>query len=292
MLEGIIIKGIGGFYYVKTQEGVFECRARGVFREENITPLIGDKVLIRISEEDNTGYIEKIFDRESQLIRPPVANVTQAIIVMSIKSPAINCWLLDRFLVMAEYENLKVQVCLNKIDLGSEEEISLIDYIYGKAKYNVIKTSTKSGEGIPELRNLLADNITVFAGPSGVGKSSLLNKINPKLKLETGEVSKKTTRGKHTTRHVELIDLDTNSYVVDTPGFSSLNVDFIETDVELARYFKEIHKYSDKCKFVGCLHHKEPGCEVKAQVEEGNISNIRYENYLHFLEEIKNIRRY
>lgn len=292
MLEGVIIKGIGGFYYVKTREDIYECRARGIFREENITPLIGDKVLIRLSEEDNTGYIEKIFDRKSQLIRPPVANITQAIIVMSIKKPNINCWLLDRFLVMIEHKNLDIKICLNKIDLANEEDISLIEDIYSKAQYKIIKTSTKTGVGILELKESLKDNITVFAGPSGVGKSSLLNKINPRLKLETGNVSKKTTRGKHTTRHVELIDLDSRSYVLDTPGFSSLNMDFIEEDVELSRYFREIHEYSHRCKFIGCLHDREPNCEVKKQVEEGNISRERYENYLQFLEEIKNIRRY
>jgi ribosome biogenesis GTPase len=292
MLEGIIIKGIGGFYYVETEEGIYQCRARGLFREKSLVPLIGDKVVMRINEEDNTGYIEEIFDRKSQLTRPPVANVTQAVIVMSIKNPDINCWLLDRFLVMAEYEGLNVHICLNKIDLGTEEEISLIDDIYSKAGYDLIKTSTKTNEGILELKNVLEDNITVFAGPSGVGKSSLLNKIDPKLELVTGEVSKKTTRGKHTTRHVELIDLNLNSYVLDTPGFSSLNLNFIESDIELARYFKEIFKFSDRCKFISCLHHKEPGCEVKRQVEEGNISSIRYENYLYFLDEIKNIRRY
>ena len=292
MLEGIIIKGIGGFYYVETEKGIYECRARGLFREEKIIPLIGDRVLIRISEEDNTGYIEKIYNRKSQLTRPPVANVTQAIIVMSIKNPDINFWLLDRFLVMAEYENLNVEICINKIDLDDKEEISLIENIYSKAGYSIIKTSTKTNEGILELKALLKDNITVFAGPSGVGKSSLLNKIDTKLKLATGEVSKKTTRGKHTTRHVELIELDSDSYVLDTPGFSSLSLDFIKSDVELAKYFKEIYKYSDKCKFISCLHHKEPGCEVKRQVDEGNISNTRYGNYLYFLNEIKNIRRY
>ncbi len=292
MLEGIIIKGIGGFYYVETEKGIYECRARGLFREEKITPLVGDKVLIRVSEEDNTGYIEKIYDRISQLTRPPVANVTQAIIVMSINNPDINFWLLDRFLVMAEYEKLNVEICINKIDLSTTEEISLIEDIYGKAGYSILKTSTKTDEGILELTEVLKNNITVFAGPSGVGKSSLLNKVDPNLKLVTGEVSKKTTRGKHTTRHVELMELDSNSYVLDTPGFSSLNLDFIQSDVELARYFKEIYEYSNKCKFISCLHYKEPSCEVKRQVDEGNISSIRYENYLYFLDEIKNIRRY
>lgn len=292
MLEGIIIKGIGGFYYVKTNDGIIECRARGVFRERNITPLIGDKVLIRISKEDNTGYVEEILPRKSQLTRPPVANITQAIVIMSIKDPHINCWLLDRFLVMAEHENLNVKICLNKIDLASNEEIDLIDKIYNKTEYNIIKTSTKTNEGVSELKNLLKDNITAFAGPSGVGKSSLLNEIDPRLNLEIGEVSKKNTRGKHTTRHVELIDLDTNTYVLDTPGFSSINLDFIKSEIELGKYFKEIADYSNGCRFISCLHHKEPGCEVKEQVEEGNVSRSRYENYLLFLDEIKNIRRY
>src|SRR5690554_3424454 len=168
MIEGIIIKGIGGFYYVKTQEGIYECRARGVFREDNITPLIGDNVLIRISEEDNTGYIEKIMERKSQLIRPPVANVTQAIIIMSIKNPDINYWLLDRFIVMAEHQNLSIGICINKVDLCLKKEIDVIDTIYGNTKYPIIKTSTKTGKGIEELKEILKNNITVFAGPSGV----------------------------------------------------------------------------------------------------------------------------
>lgn len=292
MLEGIIIKGIGGFYYVKTKEGIYECRARGIFREDNIMPLIGDEVLIRISEEDNTGYIEKIMERKSQLIRPPVANVTQAIIVMSVKKPDINYWLLDRFIVMAEHQNLNIGICLNKIDLSLEDEIEQMDNIYDKTEYTIIKTSTKSGEGIENLREILKNNVTVFAGPSGVGKSSLLNSIHPRLKLKTGDVSKKTTRGKHTTRHVELIDMDSQTFVLDTPGFSNLNLDFIQSGEELGRYFREISDYSHKCKFINCLHHKEPSCEVKRQVEIGNISKERYENYLQFLEEIKNIRRF
>lgn len=292
MLEGTIVKGIGGFYYVDTTEGIYECRARGVFRKKKITPLIGDKVLIRLSEEDNTGYIEEICDRQSQLIRPSVANVTQVIIVMSVEKPAINYWLLDRFLIMAEHENLNIQICINKTEIGEDDKIRLIDEIYEKAGYQIIKTSTKTGEGISDLKKVLENNITVFAGPSGVGKSSLLNQIQPNLNLKTGDVSKKTTHGKHTTRHVELIDLDSNGYVIDSPGFSSLDLEFIESEVELGQYFREINKYSNKCKFIGCLHNREPGCEVKAQVEKENISNIRYENYLLFLKEIRNVRRY
>ncbi len=292
MLEGIIVKGVGGFYYVQTKEGIFECKARGLFREENIIPLVGDKVKIQISKEDNTGYIKEIKPRRSQLLRPPVANITQVIIVMSVKEPDINFWLLDRFLVMAEFENLNIHICLNKIDLESEEKIQAINDIYSSAGYHIINTSTTKNIGIEELREQLKNNITVFAGPSGVGKSSLLNKIHPGLDLKTGEVSKKTTRGKHTTRHVELLDLDSSSYVLDSPGFSSLDLDFIENKNQLAIGFKEIQKYEDKCKFISCLHDREPDCEVKRQLENGNISISRYENYLSFLEEIKNIRRY
>jgi len=293
MLEGIIVKGIGGFYYVKTEEGIYECRARGVFRDKNISPLVGDKVIIRINKEDGSGYIEKIFERSSQLIRPPVANVSQAVIVMSIKNPDINYWLLDRFLVMAEHEKLKICIVINKVDLASEDEIREVEEIYEKTQYQIIKTSILNDEGIDELKNILKNNITVFAGPSGVGKSSLLNKLHPDFKLKTGNVSKKANRGNHTTRHVELLYMGMdNTYVLDTPGFSSLNIDFIKEETELGNYFYEINKYKDKCRFTGCLHYREPDCEVKRQVDNGNISARRYNNYLQFLEEIRNIRRY
>lgn len=292
MVEGVIVKGVGGFYYVKAQERLYECRARGLFREDNITPLVGDKVLIRINEEDGTGYIEEIMVRKSELIRPPVANVTQAIIVMSIKKPDINFWLLDRFIILAEHQNLNIIICLNKVDLTKREEITSILDIYKNTSYPIVKTSTKTGEGIEDLKEYLKDQVTVVAGPSGVGKSSLLNQIKPGLELKTGDVSKKTTRGRHTTRHVELIDLGSNSYVLDSPGFSSLNLDFIESEEELSRYFNEIDEFATSCKFINCLHFKEPGCEVKKQVEKGRISPVRYENYLKFLEEIKSIRRY
>ena len=292
MLEGIIVKGIGGFYYVKTKNGIFECRARGLFREEKLVPTVGDRVKIRISPEDNTGYIKEIKPRESQLLRPPVANITQTIIIMSIKEPNINLWLLDRFLVMAEFEGLNIHVCINKVDLERGDKVKEINNIYSKAGYSIINTSIIDNKGIDELREKLKNNITVFAGPSGVGKSSLLNKIHPGLNLKTGDISRKTTRGKHTTRHVELIEIDSNSYVLDSPGFSSLDLSFIEREEDLGFYFKEIKEYSGDCKFISCVHYKEPDCEVKRQLEKGNISNSRYENYLNFLDEIKSIRRY
>ncbi len=291
MLSGIIVKGIGGFYYVKTSEGIVESRARGLFRDENITPLVGDHVNIRISEEDGSGYIDKIYPRTSELSRPPVANVTQAIIVMSIKNPDINTWLLDKFLLMAEYEGLKTIICLNKEDLD-EEAALLLSKIYKKAGYEVIISSIVESIGVEDLKLALNDNITVIAGPSGAGKSSLLNAVNPKLQLKIGDISTKSKRGKHTTRHVELLDLDHNSFVLDTPGFSSLHLDFIQDPVELRDYFREISKYGEECRFLSCLHDQEPDCAVKANVNTGNINQLRYENYLLLLQEIKSNRRY
>lgn len=291
MVEGIIVKGVGGFYYVKTKNDIIECRARGLFREENLKPLIGDRVIIRISNEDNTGYIEEILPRKTQLIRPPVANVTQVIIVMSIKKPDINLWLLDRFIIMAEKENLNILICINKVDLDPAKAKELID-IYKHVGYNIIGASTKENIGIKELRQHLNNNISVFAGPSGVGKSSLLNAINHDFQLKTGDVSAKTKRGKHTTRHVELLELDKDTYVLDTPGFGSLNLDFIEDEIELRDYFVEVRKYSQDCKFTSCLHENEPECEVKRQVELGNIPESRYYSYLEFLKEIRDNRRY
>ncbi len=291
MVEGIIIKGVGGFYYVKTSEGTIECRARGIFREENLTPLVGDKVKIRINEEDNSGYIEEILERESTLVRPPVANITQAIIIMSVKKPNINTWLLDRFLIIGEHENLDIIICFNKTDLALEETEELKS-IYEKIGYKVIIASAKENIGIEELRNTLKDHISVFAGPSGVGKSSLLNRINPHFKLETGEISSKSKRGKHTTRHVELFELEENTFVLDSPGFSSLSLDFIEEDIDVRNYFREIKEYGKECRFLSCLHDKEPDCNVKRLVEESIISKDRYDNYIQFLEEVRNIRRY
>lgn len=292
MLEGTIVKGVGGFYYVKTLDGIYECRARGVFREKNITPLVGDKVIIREKTTDKTGYVEEILERKTQLHRPPVSNVTQAVIVMSIKNPNPNLWLLDRFLLLAEKENLYITIVFNKIDLEEDLKTNIFIDTYAKAGYRVITTSCKKSIGVEELKSILKDNITVFAGPSGVGKSSLINKIQPGLELKTGEISDKTKRGKHTTRHVELMELDIGGYILDTPGFSSLNIDFIQNVEDVQYYFKEIKKYSHMCRFNSCLHINEPECEVKRQVEEENIGKTRYENYLSFVDEIKSIRRY
>ncbi len=291
MVDGIIIKGIGGFYYVKTKDEVIECRARGLFRENDLVPLIGDKVRIRISPEDNSGYVEEIYPRSSQLLRPPVANVTQAVIVNSIMDPKINPWLLDRFIVMAEKENIDILICLNKADLKIEEAKRL-GQIYENIGYRVIITSTETGLGLDLLKSRLGGQISVFAGPSGVGKSSLLNAINENFSLSTGLVSSKTKRGKHTTRHVELLELEEDSFVLDTPGFGSLNIDFIEDETDLREYFIEIKEYGKDCRFLSCLHLNEPDCNVKKKLEDGSIDPERYKNYIDFLNEVKNIRRF
>ncbi len=291
MLEGIIIKAIGGFYYIKTCEGIIESRARGILRVEGITPLVGDFVRIRISSEDNSGYVEEILERKNELIRPPVANITQAVIVMSAKNPDINTWLLDKFLMMAEHKNLNIIICFNKLDL-SEEETNRLKKTYELAGYEVIITSSTLDMGIEQLKEALKDNITVFAGPSGVGKSSLLNRLNKNFNRETGLVSGKSKRGKHTTRSVELLELRKNSYVLDTPGFSSLDLSFIEDVSDVRLYFREIKEHGKDCRFLSCLHDKEPDCSVKRAVEKGIIHKDRYKNYLLLLEEIKNTRRY
>ena len=291
MIDGIIIKGIGGFYYVKTASGIVESKARGVFREENIRPLIGDKVRIRISEEDKGGYIEEIYPRSSELLRPPVANVTQAIVVMSVKSPDINTWLLDKFIMMAENEGIDITVCFNKVDLDLKLAEDL-KKIYNDAGYRTILVSSIDNIGIDSFRSCLDKNISVLAGPSGVGKSSLINKISPGLDLEIGGLSLKTMRGKHTTRHVELLEIDKDAYIFDTPGFSSLNLDFIDEESKVRHYFKEIDKYGRECKFLSCLHDKEPKCMVKEKVKDGIISEIRYNNYLTIMDEVKSKRRY
>lgn len=291
MLEGIIIKGIGGFYYVKVNDTIYECRARGLFRKNKTTPLIGDRVLIKINKEDNTGYVEQIFDRITELKRPPVSNVNQAVIVFAVQKPEPNLWLLDRFLLLASYQGLDIVICINKSDLDTEGRATEIYNIYKEAGYKIIKTSCKIEEGIDEIKDLLRNKITVFAGPSGVGKSTLLNNVQSNLKLQTGDISQKTSRGKHTTRHVELIELNLGGWVVDTPGFSTLDIDFLD-EKGLQNYFIEILEKSNLCRFSGCCHHKEPGCAVKEAVESGEISQSRYDNYLSMLQEIKGFRRY
>ena len=290
MIEGKIIKGIGGFYYVDDGKDLYECRARGIFRKEKMTPLVGDDVLISIVDfENKKGIVEKIKERKSELIRPAIANVDKALIVFAVKNPSPNLSLLDRFIVLAEKENLEVVIILTKIDLDDENVLEEIENIYQNT-YKVISVSTKEKIGIEKVKEELKNSVVVFAGPSGVGKSSLLNEIDKNFNLQTGDVSEKIKRGKHTTRHAELLKLGENSMVADTPGFSSLVLDNIEED-ELKEYFIEFDKF-DECKFGSrCIHENEPNCSVKEAVKENKIEKKRYDSYIQLLNEIRNKKR-
>jgi len=292
MYSGRLVKGIGGFYYVDVNGEIFECKARGLFRKKKIVPTIGDYVEISILDNENKkGVIENINKRHNELIRPSVSNIDQAIVVFAVTRPDPHLSLLDRFLVLAESQKLNIIICLNKIDLLEEEEYKEIINIYTLAGYKVILTSTKQDKGISDLREELKNKTTVFAGPSGVGKSTLLNHIHPGLKLQTGELSLKIGRGKHTTRHAELIAVGEDGWVVDTPGFSSLDMDFIHED-ELGFNFPEFESYLHDCKFNSCKHLNEPSCSVKEAVALGEISANRYNSYMQFIDEIKKHRRY
>ena len=292
MKEGRLIKGIGGFYYVYIDGLIYECKARGIFRKKKITPSIGDFVKIDvIDEEKKLGVLEEILDRKNEMIRPPVSNIDQAFIVFSFINPDINTMLLDRFTVLAESKGLDIVICLNKTDLVKDEIlIKELKEIYKNSGYKIIMTSTKENNGLDEIKNLLHGKTSVFAGPSGVGKSSIL-KILTNRELETGDVSQKTGRGKHTTRHAELIRINGDGWVVDTPGFSSLDLGEIDSD-DLTDFFPEFREYMTECRFVSCSHVNEPDCMVKEALEEGKIALSRYENYKTFLKEIKESRRY
>ncbi|WP_195381667.1 ribosome small subunit-dependent GTPase A [Clostridium perfringens] len=285
-MEGIIIKGIGGFYYIKTDEGIIECKARGKFRYNSLKPMVGDRVTIKV--ENGKGVIEDIHERSSELIRPTVANVTQAFVVFAIKNPDINLDLLNRFLTLCEYNDIHAVVCLNKEDLCTEEEKENLKELINDIGYEVLFINAKEGKGFDALKERLEHNITVLCGPSGAGKSTLLNSFIDREHMETGSVSEKIGRGKHTTRHSELIDVD-NGYLVDTPGFTTLDVTFIDRD-SLKYCFPEFDDYNNLCKFNGCNHYKEPKCAVKEAVEEGKINKLRYEFYIKTLEEIINRR--
>lgn len=293
MEKGIIVKGIGGFYYIKQGQDIYECKARGKFRNEKITPLVGDYVLFKFDKATNQGVIEDILDRNVELIRPPIANVDQAIIVFALKNPNPNLRLLDKILIMSEYKNLELKICINKIDLDNRKALEEIIETYKNTGYEIMSCSTKQNIGIDRIKQVLKDKITVFAGPSGVGKSSILNKVQSGLELKTGEVSTKIKRGKHTTRHSELMQLDFGGWVVDSPGFTSLNIDYIESE-ELGYLFPEFRQYIEECKFNNCFHINEPSCGVKNALKKGYISKDRYNNYIEFLAQIqeKKNRRY
>lgn len=290
MIIGTIVKGIAGFYYVKIEDKIIECKARGKFRNENITPVIGDTVQILPEENQSTGSIIEILPRKNILIRPPVANIDQAIIVFAAKNPDPNLQLLDRFLILVEEQKLDACICINKIDMDMNKKYIDIKSIYEKAGYKVILSSTLLEIGTEEIKSELIHKTTVFAGPSGVGKSSLLNKIDSSLKLKTGEISEKVKRGKHTTRHVELLNIKEGGFVLDTPGFSSLSLENI-SPIILQKYFREFTTYNDYCKFSECSHVHEPQCMIKQKVEEGIIDLGRYERYKLLYNELELIKQ-
>jgi len=280
-MEGTIIKAISGFYYVKTENQVIECKARGKFRYTELTPMVGDKV--EISVKDNKGVVEKVFERQSELIRPVVANITQAFVVFSLKNPDLNLDLLNKFLLLCEFNNLRAIVCFNKMDLVSAEEKKEAIEMVESAGYEVLFLRAKEGYGLEVIKEKLADNLSVFCGPSGVGKSTILNNIVGREVMITGEISAKVGRGKHTTRHSELIDVE-DGFVVDTPGFSSLDLSFIPKD-KVQYCFPEFLDYINECRFTGCLHYKEPNCAIKEAVSQNIINTKRYEFYVKTLEE-------
>ena len=286
-MQGKIIKGIAGFYYVYVeQKGMYECKAKGIFRKDNKKPLVGDDVELEVlNEDEKKGNIIKLLDRRSSLIRPAVANVDQALVIFSITKPAPNLNLLDRFLIMMAQNNLPSIICFNKQDIARKEELQALREAYENCGYKVLFVSAVKEDGIDLLRELLAHKTTTVAGPSGVGKSTIVNCLQDATIMETGSISEKIDRGKHTTRHAQLIAMGDNTYIVDTPGFSSLSVFDLKKE-ELADYYEEFAPYEAGCYFRGCSHIHEPVCGVKAALEEGKISKIRYENYKQIYSEL------
>lgn len=306
MPQGVIVKALSGYYYVLPEgadlrdTATVTCRARGVFKKRNISPLVGDQVTYELTE-NGEGTVTEIAPRSSELIRPPIANVNVVVLVFSVTEPVLNLQLLDKFLVHIEHTGIEVVLCFTKSDLLEEGDVSKnremtitelerICKLYGEIGYDVLTTSSRLQEGVEAILHRLKGAVSVFAGQSGVGKSSLLNEMISGLDLETNAISQRLGRGKHTTRHVELLPLDAGGFVADTPGFSQL--DFMEIEVEeLGSCFKEFAAKAEDCRFRGCLHLHEPNCKVIEAVSEGTIAASRYEHYLLFLAEMKDRKR-
>ncbi|SFQ16868.1 ribosome biogenesis GTPase [Lachnospiraceae bacterium XBB1006] len=292
-MQGKIVKGIAGFYYVHVVEsGIYECKAKGIFRKEKKKPLVGDDVEIEgIDEETKKGNIIRILPRRNELLRPAVSNVDQAIVIFAGKKPDPNYNLLDRFLVRMQMENTRTIICINKADLLSEEEKQAIADCYAGCGSELLFTSTKTRYGLEALQEILKGKTSTVAGPSGVGKSSLINLLQENTQMETGSISQKIERGKHTTRHSQLIPVSGSTYIMDTPGFSTLYINELEKE-ELKDFYEEFREVGQGCRFPGCNHVSEPDCQVKQAVSEGRIAKHRYENYVLLFEELKNVKRY
>ncbi|MEW9697815.1 ribosome small subunit-dependent GTPase A [Paenibacillus sp. SI8] len=306
MPQGCIVKALSGYYYVLPEGAdlrtavTITCRARGVFKKKNVSPLVGDQVMYELTE-NGEGTVTEIFPRTSELIRPPIANVNLVVLVFAVTEPVLNLQLLDKFLTHIENTGIDVLLCFTKSDLLTEgdsarpkemtlSELERISRLYAGIGYDILTTSSKLHEGVEAIQQRLKGTVSVFAGQSGVGKSSLLNEMISGLDLETNAISERLGRGKHTTRHVELLPLEEGGFVADTPGFSQL--DFMEIEVEgLGSCFKEFAAVAEGCKFRGCLHQHEPNCKVREGVAEGTIAASRYEHYLLFLIEMKDRKR-
>ena len=291
-MRGKIIKGIAGFYYVYTELGLAECKAKGIFRKDNLKPLVGDDVEIQITNEAALeGNIIHILPRHNALIRPASANIDQALVIFAVAGPAPNFNLLDRFLIAMERQNLPVIICFNKAELAGGGEREQLAKDYEGSGCRVLFASGKEGWGISGIRDCLSGKTTVLAGPSGVGKSTIVNSLAPCARMETGEISRKTQRGKHTTRHAELFALSADTFIMDTPGFTALELLEMEKE-ELKGYYPEFSKYEENCRFGGCVHINEPDCGVKEALLSGQISQVRYDNYRLLFEEVRSRKRY
>lgn len=288
MMQGKIMKGIAGFYYVDTVEsGIYECKAKGIFRKEKKKPLVGDNVEIVVThEEDREGNIISILPRANEMIRPAAANVGQALILFALKDPDPNLPLLDRFLVAMEKRGIPAAILFNKSDLVPDDEKERIQEIYSRSGCKVLFSSLEKGVGLPGIMEYLKGQTTLLAGPSGVGKSTLTNACQSNVHMETGAISKKLQRGKNTTRHTELIPCGDGTYLMDTPGFTSFELMHMEKE-ELRHYYDEFAEYEGRCRFDGCVHVHEPDCAVKEAVQNGLINRVRYESYCDIFEELK-----
>lgn len=292
-MEGKIIRGIAGFYYVHTDgTGVFECKAKGIFRNNNEKPLVGDNVSLDIlDKEQMSGNITRILPRKNSLIRPAVANTDQAVIIFAASYPEPDLNLLDRFLLMMAMQEIPVAICFNKSDDAEETFLSQLAGNYKNSGCRVFLTSATTGSGIKEFKESLTGKTTVLAGPSGVGKSSVINQLLPEASMAVGDISSKIKRGKHTTRHSELFGLGGGTYIMDTPGFTSLKLPDAKKE-EIREYYPEFQDYAGKCRFKGCVHINEPGCAVKEAATKGEIPESRYNNYKQFYEEIRRVKKY
>lgn len=291
-MQGKIVKGIAGFYYVHTAVGQVECKAKGIFRKEKIKPLVGDNVEIELVDESELiGNIIGILPRSNALIRPAAANIDQALVIFAITRPSPNYNLLDRFLITMEKQGLPSVICFNKKDIAGDKELMELKDAYGKCGYQVLFVSGAAKEGMEEIRQCLQGKTTVVAGPSGVGKSTIINSLCPKANMEIGEISRKIGRGKHTTRHAQLFALSDDTFIMDTPGFTSLNLMNMEKE-ELKECYPEFASYEKECRFGGCSHISEPECGVKSALAQGAVSRVRYENYTVLFEELKNRKKY